>query len=334
MTSSLNTFYINYKNLLLVFLLFIFSCSEKIEGQIENKDSKEISTPVVAYAKVDKVKGTIGDTITYELNIDQDKEIKVTKPDIKKNLEEFEITQEEILPDNLKDNRIEKKFIYKFQVKNLGSYSIKPVEIKYKIPQNLIKKYGKDGLVKTSKIYLEIIPTLNKNDKNKDIEDIKDIEEINVVDTKTVILIFIGLFIFVYLIYLFFKKIFKPKPPLLPHELAFNELNKLKKLNLDSNKEIKSFYFEISETIRKYLKNRFEVDALEKNFSEIEKDLISNKDLNDNNINFLRDFIDKTDFYKFTDYVSNKDSAIKILTDSFIFIDNTKKIPEKEKKNK
>ncbi|MEK7435026.1 MAG: BatD family protein [Cyanobacteriota bacterium] len=315
-----------------VLLFTFFSCSENKNNSLDIK--KEVITPIVAYSKVDKTKGTIGDTITYELNIDKDKNIKAEIPEIKKYFDEFEITNEEESPETQVDNRVEKKYIYKFQIKNVGSYSIKPIEIKYNVPKNLQAKYGKGGVVNTSKIFIDIQSTIKLEDKSKDIEDIAPIEEINVLDFQKMIIIFLGLFIFVYFIYLFFKRIFKPKAPLLDYEIALIDLQKIKKYDLEDEKNIKVFYFELSETIRKYVKNRFQINALEKNYDDLQGDFKLNPEINEKSKAFIKDFMETSDFYKFSDYISQKQKAISLLESSYDFIQSTKKIPTKDKKKK
>ena len=48
----------------------------------------------------------------------------------------------------------------------------------------------------------------------------------------------------------------------------------------------------------------------------------------------VKDFMETSDFYKFSDYVSQKQKAISLLESSYDFIESTKKIPTKDKKKK
>lgn len=308
---------------IVLLLMLVFSNSQKAKA--------DISTPVVAYSKIDKVKGAIGDTITLEISIDQAKEVKVDLPDIKKTLEEFEILQEENQEPQIVDNRLEKKLIYKFQVKEVGSYSIPPIKLKYHVPKEAQAKYGKDGEIKTSKIFLDIQSVLKPEDKKKDIEDIKPIEEISVLDPNTVFLAGIFVILFLIAIYFFIRKKLKPQVPISAHEVAFSELEKIKTNELEKKEDLKTYYFKISEVVRIYIKQRFAIDALEKEYNDIEIDLLNNTKLNKNNLVFIKDFMNITDFYKFTDYQSEQSKAVEIFEATYKFIDQTKEEPEKKK---
>lgn len=315
---------------IVLLLLLVFFVSPNAQAE-DKKFTNEILTPVVAYSKVDKVKGVIGDTITLEVSIDQAKEVKVDLPDLKKSLEDFEIVQEEKQEPQLVDNRLEKKLIYKLQVKNVGAYSIPAIKIKYHVPKDEQEKYGKDGEVKTSKIFLDIQSVLTPEDKKKDIEDIKPIEEIAVLDPNTVFLIAIFGILLLVGIYFFIRKNMKPKPPIPAHEIAFKELEKIKTNELEKKEDLKIYYFKISELVRVYIKHRFAIDALEKEYTDIESDLLANKDLNKTHLEFIKEFMSTTDFYKFTDYKSEKSKAVEIFENTYKFIDQTKEELEKKK---
>jgi len=56
-------------------------------------------------------------------------------------------------------------------------------------------------------------------------------------------------------------KISKPKLP--PHEIALEELEKLRQKKLWQNNKIKEFYTELTDIVRKYIEGRFEIKALE-----------------------------------------------------------------------
>ena len=321
--------FIKNKLLLLIVLslvFFVFSCKK------EDSKSSEVTTPVVAYAKVDKTQATLGDTITYELTLNYAQKIKLETPEIKNIFTDFTITKQELSKPNLVDSRFVQTYKYKLQVKELGAYTINPIEVTYHVPPALISKYGKDDVAKTSKIFIEVKSVLKPEDKNADIDDIKPIEQISVLTTSKIILIGLVVLLLIagliYLVYLFKKEDKK----LLAHEIAYKELTKLKELDLVSKGEIKTFYFNLSEILRGYLKNRFMLPALEQASEELQKELNKNPEIAKEQKAFLIDFLEKTDFYKFTDAVSEKGLATKLFEQTQNFVEITKEIPEKEKK--
>jgi hypothetical protein len=61
----------------------------------------------------------------------------------------------------------------------------------------------------------------------------------------------------------------KPKVVLLPHELALREIEKLRIKKLWQSGKIKEYHSELTEILRKYIEDRFQVPALEQTSSEI-----------------------------------------------------------------
>ncbi|MBC7474544.1 MAG: hypothetical protein H7263_09660 [Candidatus Sericytochromatia bacterium] len=316
-------------NRIRVFSFFILFAIINLNISVRADNTK----PIVAYAKVDKTEATIGDIINFQISLDYDKSIKLQIPDTKKYLSDFEVIKDnKSSPKNI-DNRIVEEFSYSFQVKNIGSYTIQPIEIKYTVPTNLEAIYGKSGVVKTSKIFIDIKTVLKPEDKNKEIEDIKPLEKINVFDTNLVIFIVIIVIVAIIGLYFLIKKLRRPEKDLLAHELAYKQLDALKKSKLDNQEETKEFYFNLSEIVRRYLKNRFEISALEKTSQALNKEIQNNHEIDKNQKIFINSFLEKTDFYKFTDAISSPDSAYQLFDNAYNFVNETKKIPEPEKKN-
>lgn len=294
--------------------------------------AEDVLTPVVAYSKVDKTVTTTGDIIKYEINIDYDKRVKATIPDIKNNLEDFSIVEETKEPEKNIDNRIVKTFLYKIQAKEPGSYIIKPVIIKYQIPENLKKSFIKGSETKTSKIYLDIKSVLKKSDQGKDIDDIKDIENIDVFDYRKFIIYGLGVIFLIGIIFLIYRLFKKKEKDLLPHEWAFKHIELLKKEGINQEK-LKPTYFKLSEIFRNYLEKRFEIPALSMTNNQLEGILKNNEQLTSYNKRFINQFIERTDYFKYSDSAGNYDECLELIGDIYNFVVATKPVPEKDKSN-
>ncbi len=94
------------------------------------------------------------------------------------------------------------------------------------------------------------------------------------------------------------------------------------------------FYFQLSEIIRRYLKNRFHIFALEKVSEDLKKDISECYEISDETKIFLNSFLEITDFFKYTDANSSAALAKDLFTKSRDFVIQTKKIPESEEKKK
>jgi hypothetical protein len=236
----MNRFYFIILNFLSV--LFIFSCNNKTE----KAEKIKITTPLIAYAKVDKTTATIGDKITFTLTVDKNPEVKEIIPDLKSSLSDFEIISEKKSSAFNVDNRIIKNISMVLQAQENGSYIIEPIIIRY-------KENNKSGQVKTSKIYIEIKSVLSPEEKTQDIQDIKDIEKFDYFNPYFIYIIILIVLLLMVGLFFLIKKMKEKNKIFLPHETALKELADLENKKLIEN-DIKSFYFEISEITRKYLK--------------------------------------------------------------------------------
>lgn len=295
--------------------------------------AQEIATPVVAYSKIDKTQATTGDTIQYEISIDYDKRIKPEIPDIKTYLNDFSIVEETKQPEKNIDNRLVKTFIYKVQAKEPGAYIIQPVVIKYNIPQNLKNKFLKGNSTKTSKIYIDIKSVLKPEDRNQDIDDIKDIEDIKVYDTKKIGLYLLGFLLLAGVLFAIYKFLKRIRKPLLPHELAFKEIQLLKKEGINS-KMLKPSYFKLSEILRTYLEKKYNIPILSMTLNQIKENNHKMVDLSVEKKDFINDFIEKTDFYKYSDNTGSYEECLSMIDSLYNFVDSTKPIKEKSKENR
>jgi len=297
---------------LLVFLFFIvFSCNSKNEV---------ISTPIIAYIKVDKVKTTVGDTINVTLTIDKDNNIKENILNIKKAFSDFILYQENVSNSKYENNRAITEFKYKLQVPKKGTYVIEPIEIEYIVPKELENIFGKSSKTKTSKIFVEVKTNLTKEDENKDIEDIKPLVDISYISTKILLVTIVCILIAMIIIYFLFKVLYKKEEKLPYYKHALEELK-----NIDLN-NTKQACFIISNIVRKFIDETFELKTLEKTVEEIEY-LIEKIDIENKNelINLLKNI----DIYKFTEIKSNKDELNLFVNKAIDFI----KINVKEKEN-
>jgi len=309
--------------LMIMFLLLMLSCKKDDTSSNEVK----LLQPVIAYSNVDKVKAQIGDIINYTLTIESDKDAKLSFPDFKKSFDDFYVSEKKEMPTKVTDNKNVKVFNFKLQGQKVGSYIIDPIEIKYTLSKKL-------ETTKTSKIYIEVQSALSENDKKNDIQDIKPLEKIYVLNLVFIIIASIVLVLLI-LLFIFrnkFKKIKTPKK-FLAHEIALEELEYLKDSKFIENNDLKIFYFQLSDILRRYLKNRFDILALERISDELIKDVEANENIQSDDKDFIRYFLRKTDFYKYTDIVSTSELANELLDKTYLFVEKTKEILEiKEEK--
>lgn len=268
---------------------------------------------LIVDASVDKNTITIGEPIEYVISIKRDEKIKVEPLVLGDKLGDFEIR-------NLKMGK-EKKYGLRFrnhswyfmsQIKltltifDVGSFTIPPIRVKY-----IIEKEGKLGEVFTKEITIivkSLVPV-----GAEDIKGFKGPAELPSLFSKTSFHVgFCGSIFIVALstgALLYYRRRRRrkeaekvaaaeeghPKPH---HRIAFEELDRIDKLNLLRNGCVEGFYILISEVIRLYIKSRYNIDTIQKDTEEIIEE-IKGIPLEDTIPEMIEDFLKECDLVKF-----------------------------------
>ena len=127
----------------------------------------------------------------------------------------------------------------------------------------------------------------------------------------------------------------KPEKPAEPaHIIALRELDRIKTQKLWQQEKIKQYYSEVSDTIRIYIENRFDIPAMEQTSSETIGVFKQQKALvNDNTRDQLQHILSLADLVKFAKYTPLTDDNNQTLMNAYFFVNQTKKeeikVPEK-----
>lgn len=127
-------------------------------------------------------------------------------------------------------------------------------------------------------------------------------------------------------------KIEKPKEP--AHIIAFRDLELLKDKKLWQENRVKQYYVELTDILRKYLYNRFDIYAMEMTSDEILTAILQVKGINEELKNKVRQFLTIADFVKFAK--ANplpQDHDISMKT-TYTFVEETKKVVVEAKTQK
>jgi hypothetical protein len=123
----------------------------------------------------------------------------------------------------------------------------------------------------------------------------------------------------------------KPRVVLLPHEAALQELEKLRIKKLWQSGQVKEYYSELTEIIRRYIENQFHIPALEQTSTEIIDSLSGNTGCPAKAIERLGNLFVLADLAKFAKTQPVASENEKSLTDGIEFIyDTTGKIDSPE----
>jgi len=290
--------------------------------------SQESESLIEVNASVDTSVITIGDRITYTIEISHVSDMRVEKPGAGVNLGQFEIKDYRIFEPEEHDSRTYLKYEYIISVFDTGKFTIPPFPVAY-FPEDSTGPYQ---IIEASAIDI-YVESLLKGEA-QELRDIKPVIDIPLdyifwfSITIVVLLFCLGL----YFGYKYYKRrkeeglpLTAAAPPRPAHETALESLQLLLEKDLINQGHIKDFYIEISEIIRKYIEGRYFVRALEETTSEIMQEL-KRQDIHKSSLTILDSFLGLSDFVKFAKYIPAENENKDVVNWAFQFIENTKLI--------
>lgn len=121
----------------------------------------------------------------------------------------------------------------------------------------------------------------------------------------------------------------KPKEP--PHIIALRELDRIKDEKLWQKGKTKQFYSEVTDTLRKYIEERFNIPALEQTSYETLTNFKYKRDLlKDKTYKNLSQILSLADLVKFAKYKPLPDDDNLTLVNAYFFVNETKQELKKE----
>ncbi len=116
----------------------------------------------------------------------------------------------------------------------------------------------------------------------------------------------------------------KPKEP--AHIIALRELDRIKNEKIWQQEKIKQYYSEVTDVLRIYIEDRFEIRAMEQTTDEIMGSFKYRKDLvSDKSFQYLSQILTLADLVKFAKYNPLPDDNNLTLVNSYFFVNDTKK---------
>lgn len=125
----------------------------------------------------------------------------------------------------------------------------------------------------------------------------------------------------------------KPKEP--AHVVALRELDRIKSEKIWQKGKTKEYYSELTETLRKYIEDRFGIPALEQTSDETIESFRARRDLlKDKTFENLSQILKLADLVKFAKYKPLPDDDNMALVNAYFFVNETKKEEEKKAEEK
>lgn len=255
-------------------------------------------THIEVTAKVDKDQVNIGDKIRLDIILKNSAGYEVSFPEIPGQLGEFSLLEFS----SVKSSKIKaqaKAHEYVLTIYTAGRHKIPPIHVKYKKPEE-----NEWHIDKSPQVAVEVKSLLTGED-----EDIKPLKDLAVFGTGPLSVVFILLLVAGIVVVSWFlwrrrKRIALEEvvPVKSAYEIAYEELSKLKEMDLPGKGQIKEYYIRLSDIARHYLENRFSFRAPEMTTEEFMQLVKESAVLLEEHKRLLKDFLSHCDMVKFAKY--------------------------------
>ncbi|MBI4430930.1 MAG: hypothetical protein HY587_04365 [Candidatus Omnitrophica bacterium] len=282
---------------------------------------------VIAY--VDKSTITIGEKVKYTVEVISDKDAEVSFPAYTAQMGGFAVKdfgQE----DPRKAGRDKVKWIswYLLDTYTTGSYVIPPQPVEIKL------RDGKSFMLKSPEIFVEVKSVMQEGAEAEE-EGLRDLKAPLLLPAQTPFWIFGALFLLVLSAgggigwYFYRKHLWKtePPPPRPAHELALEELDRIEQMDLIAKRQIKEYYYLVSNCLRKYLEDRFGIRAPEQTTEEFLDSVTKGQLLDGRFVNILKEYLAHCDLVKYAKMMPTAEEIRKALETTRHFIEETKPAP-------
>ena len=299
-----------------VLLLLFFSVVFPLTGSAADQD---ISVKV----EVDRAFATIGDPINFRVTVSHKPDVTVLELDAKEVLKNFEVKEVTNFSTKEDSNILEGKN-YVISNYTLGEYVIQPFTLQYRKGQDEVKQF------KTNSLYITIQSIGKHKDPNEDIRGVKGVRKIK--GRLWPWLILFGLALGgggAWLIYHLRKRgvfTIREEPVLSPHDEAYQALNRLQHSDLLKKGQVKLYFFQMSEILRRYFERRYECRALE--FTTYELIRALKEKVTADHLNLISEVLSFCDLVKFAKYEPPPVEILRQNNQAKLIVDQTKEEPQ------
>ncbi|MFH1441968.1 MAG: hypothetical protein ABIH18_08025 [Candidatus Omnitrophota bacterium] len=274
---------------------------------------------------IDKETVNIGEKIKFTVIISCPKNIEVDFPALSGKIGEFDIKDSGFKERTFFGKRKINAW-YKLESWTTGKLAIPKIEIKYRYKDS--QEWQK---IETEEQPIEIKSLLDESASgaDKDIRDIKDL--VYIFPKHLLVIVIIGLILLagiICMVVLFLLRKIKAKRGIIiskkAHEIAYEQLERLRLQGLVSQGKIKEYYIAISDIIRRYLENRFLLRAPEMTTEEFLVNVRDYSQLKIEHKNLLKEFLLSCDLVKFAKYTPPQQEIDSVFDTAKRFVDQTK----------
>jgi hypothetical protein len=280
--------------------------------------------PLMAHVRIDKGKITIAQTLTLEFEATIKSGCEVNMPKIEGVLENFGIVDWQNLGNRLDaNNNVVSMYRYRLEPFLSGKFDIPAFTFEFHDANDVSKTYQ----LTTEPIDIEVTSLLGEQRGKLTIADIEDVVDMPaklivwwILPVAAIVIIAAGLWL-----YSRKKKakaairIFKPA-----HEIAYARLQELINKDLIKAGKVKEFYEGLSDILRHYIEDRFELRAPERTTEEFLTEIRDMNALSESHSKALAEFLTHCDLVKFAKHSPTNEQIQRTFDLAKNFIEQTK----------
>lgn len=269
---------------------------------------------------------TVGDKILYTLRVVAPKGVAATLPVFGRTLGEFRIKDLGPLPVvKLKDGGEEISHRYELNLYETGVKSIPPLTVVLR---------GKDG--KVAELDAGPVVVVSESVLDKDAKEIKEIKPpltLTYVPVALILWLCMGIAAAALAIFAL-RRIRRrgkiaPAPPRSPQGIAYDELERLRAMNLVAKGLVKEYYVRISGIVRRYIERRFSLKAPDRTTEEFLAEAGASGLLDPRARTLVGDFLGQCDMVKFARYGPTAEESDGVYAAAKRFVDETAPVSRK-----
>lgn len=307
----------------------------------ESPNSMEMAVPrepVEVEALVDRAVATTGDLLTYSIRVDSDSAYEVEIPEAGADIAGFRIVDIGREEPWEKGDRAVREHWYQLRADLVGSYVLPPVEVRYRQRAEEGTEPGPWETQATSEIFVEVESVLPTDGEASDIRDLKPLREVRPGFPWLLLLsTLIGAGVIAALIIWDLRRRARARdsvPPRPAHELAFEALDRLRRIEFEDPEAVRWFYFSISEVVRAYVEGRFRLNATDLTTEEILAGLETLQGLESEQNQVLGDFLQDTDQVKYAHHEPSRGDIEGTYEKALSFVEATRPVavPDEQEK--
>ena len=313
---------------IIIFMLFLYVEDTCLAQDALKDESSKRSVSVSA--GVDKARATIGEEINYKITVDFPENVEVFFPETQDKIGGLTVKDFAVSDNKSDEGRITRELSYVLETYKASSYIISAFDIKYKE-----KLKPEIELAKTPEIFVEVVTVLDA-----DASDVRGIKPPVSLDKRyfklyIIIAIVFGVLLLVAIVlhYIYHRKQTEMESipePLSAHQIAYNDLESLRAMDLVSKGQIKEYYYRLSNIVRHYIENRFKLMAPERTTEEFLIEMTVTGKLTGVHKELVGNFLEHCDMVKFAAYGPDSREIESSFNSAKKLVDETREVVQEE----